>query len=164
MERVVAPDKLRVWIPEHLALRIFDQLKSTESGISGGLLLGTHDGDVIRVERILPCRNQAPEADRTRVYDLSPEVVASVARAMEGRPYAVVGRYCGPGNDGFQGRPWAPDAQHDRNFWVVGYLGRMGAPEDRLKAWLLATAAGEPTEVAVDLVREDPLRRQKCPE
>jgi len=164
MERVVVSDKLRVRIPEHLALRILDQLETAGGEIAGGLLLGTRNEDAIRVERILPCRNQASAADRACTFDLSPEVIASVARAIEGRPYAVVGRYCGPGREAFHPRPWGPEVQPDWNVWVVGCLGEGMVLERRLTAWCLATAVGEPTEVAVDLVRVDPLRRQQCPE
>jgi len=168
LERVAPLDSLRVRVPEHIALKILEQLETAGRGMVGGLLLGTLEDGMVRVERILPCRNQAPEADRGRIYDVAAEITANVARSIAGRPFRVIGRYCGGGEGAGHAQPSpresGPGLRSESDLWLVARAGGEAPGELRLTAWLPGTAGGEPLEVGVDRVQPDLLQRIRCPD
>src|SRR5688572_9910518 len=54
------------------------QLVAAGRELQGGLLLGNLKGRVAVVERVLPCRNSAPEVERSLRYELDGRVIPNL--------------------------------------------------------------------------------------
>lgn len=58
-----------------------------------GILIGRIEAAHIRVRRALPCRNEAPPAQRPRRFEIDPRIVLNVQRELRTTDQAIVGFY-----------------------------------------------------------------------
>ena len=115
-----------------------------------GLLVGREDDGIAMVTRVVPSPNVAT-GDRTKRFEVSPQIRFDLMRELRGGNEEIVGHYHSHPDhppvpsDHDAGQAWEPDL-----IWLIA--GRDADRQDTVKAWRFRPEAGGFGEIPLEVV------------
>lgn len=114
-----------------------------------GILIGRNYEGTVRVSRMLPCHNIAPESERGRRFSIDPAAVINLQRALRPTAEAIVGFY--HSHPHHSAVPSQLDLEHVRlwpeTVWLIA--GVNPRDETELRAWWLDAGHDDVRELAI---------------
>lgn len=120
-----------------------------------GFLLGTADGDIRRVVKVVPATNSRGEEERHNRFTITPEASFRAEKAARTEKLDIIGHY--HSHPDAPARPSAYDLDHATwprsSFVIVSVRG--GEPKD-MTSWVLEDDRSKFTEEPIQTVQETP--------